>query len=416
MSRFSEPPDPAFRRMDASIGFDWRLGPYDVEQSRAHAKMLAATGIIGEADRDALLAGWERMGGGLEDGEFPFEPGDVDIHMAIERRLTAIAGAVGGKLHTARSRNDQVATDLTLFTRAHALGALDALHSLQGTLLELAERHLDWPMPGYTHLQRAQPVYLSHHLLAYFWMFRRDARRFQFVLGSTEELPLGAGALAGVNFDTDRGLLASELGFAAVAPNSIDAVSNRDFVLDYLAAAATCATHLSRLGGELVLWSSEEFGFCEVADAWASGSSIMPQKKNPDAAELLRAKAPRVTAHLVGLHGVMHGLPLTYNKDLQEDKEGLFDVVDTLELCLAAATGMLEGIRFDRDRLAGAAGDQRIAATDVADLLVRRGIPFRPSHGLVARPRGEAVTSGRALSELPLEEIRQHSEVLDEEY
>jgi argininosuccinate lyase len=416
MSRFSEPPDPAFRRMDASIGFDWRLGPYDVAQSRAHATMLAAAGIIAEGERDELLQGLEQVERELEEGTFPFEDDDVDIHMAIERRLTAIAGAVGGKLHTARSRNDQVATDLTLFTRAHALGALDALRSLQGTLLELAERHLDWPMPGYTHLQRAQPVYLSHHLLAYFWMFRRDARRFQFVLGSTEELPLGAGALAGVNFATDRGLLASELGFAAVAPNSIDAVSNRDFVLDYLAAAATCATHLSRLGGELVLWSSEEFGFCEVADAWASGSSIMPQKKNPDAAELLRAKAPRVTAHLVGLHGVMHGLPLTYNKDLQEDKEHLFDCVDTLDLSLAAARGMLEGIAFRRERLAAAAADELIAATDVADLLVRRGVPFRESHGIVAGLVRETLDAGRSLSALSREDLARHSPELDDEF
>src|ERR671930_558861 len=205
-------------------------------------------------------------------------------------------------------------------------------------------------MPGYTHLQRAQPVYLSHHLLAYFWMFRRDARRFEFVLGSTSELPLGAGALAGVNFATDRGLVARELGFASVSPNSIDAVSNRDFVLDFLSAASTCATHLSRLGSEIVLWSSEEFGFCEVSDAWASGSSLMPQKKNPDAAELLRAKAPRVVGHLTTLHGVLHGLPLTYNKDLQEDKEPLFDAIDTLELCLSVATSMLRGIEFRRER------------------------------------------------------------------
>src|SRR3954469_5542424 len=435
MSRFSEPPDPAFRRMDASIGFDWRLGPYDVAQSRAHATMLAAAGIIAEGERDELLQGLGQVERELEDGTFPFEDDAVDIHMAIERRLTAIAGAVGGKLHTAGSRNDQVAPDLTLVTRAHALGALDALRSLQGTLLELAERHLDWPMPGYTHLQRAHPVYLSHHLLAYFWMFRRDARRFQFVLGSTEELPLGAGALAGVNFATDRGLLASELGFAAVAPNSIDAlstrafgpaapaapnsidaVSNRDFVLDYLAAAATCTTHLSRLGGELVLWSSEEFGFCEVADAWASGSSIMPQKKNPDAAELLRAKAPRVAAHLVGLHGVMHGLPLTYNKDLQEDKEHLFDCVDTLDLSLAAARGMLEGIVFPRERLAAAAADELLAATDVADLLVRRGVPFRESHGIVAGIVRAALASGRPLSDLSREELAAHSDVLDDEF
>src|SRR5215210_4594688 len=416
MSRFSEPPDPAFRRLDASIGFDWRLGPYDVAQSRAHASMLAACGIIADEERDELLRGLDRVEGELEDGSFPFEDDDVDIHMAVERRLTDLVGAVGGKLHTARSRNDQVATDLTLFTRAHALGALDALRALQATLVQLAGAHLDWPMPGYTHLQRAQPVYLSHHLLAYFWMFRRDARRFEFVLGSTTELPLGAGALAGVNFATDRGLLANELGFAAVAPNSIDAVSNRDFVLDYLAAAATCATHLSRLGGELVLWSSEEFGFCEVSDAWASGSSIMPQKKNPDAAELLRAKAPRVTAHLVGLHGVMHGLPLTYNKDLQEDKEHLFDCVDTLDLCLQAARGMLETISFRREALEDAASDELIAATDVADLLVRRGVPFRQSHGIVAGLVREALAAGKGLSELSHDELTQHSDALDDEF
>ena len=232
----------------------------------------------------------------LDGGTFPFAADDEDIHMAVERRLTEIVGPVGGKLHTARSRNDQVATDVAMFTRAHALETMKKLQHLQSVLVSLAERHEDWAMPGYTHLQRAQPVYLSHHLLAYFWMFRRDARRFEFVLGSTSELPLGAGALAGVNFATDRQLVAGELGFSAVAPNSIDAVSNRDFVLDFLAAAATCATHLSRLGAEIVLWSSEEFGFCQVSDAWASGSSIMPQKKNPDAAELLRAKAPRVAA------------------------------------------------------------------------------------------------------------------------
>ena len=416
MSRFSEPQDPLFQRLNSSIGFDWRLGPYDVAQSRAHATMLAATGIIAEAEREELLAGLEMVERELEDGRFAFQTDDEDIHMAVERRLTELVGSVGGKLHTARSRNDQVATDLALFTRAHAVETLAALHSLQATLVDVAEAHLDWPMPGYTHLQRAQPVYLSHHLLAYFWMFRRDARRFQFVLGSTDELPLGAGALAGVNFATDRGLLAAELGFSGVVPNSIDAVSNRDFVLDFLAAAATCATHMSRLGGELVLWSSEEFGFCEVADAWASGSSIMPQKKNPDAAELLRAKAPRVAGHLVALHGVLHGLPLTYNKDLQEDKEHLFDCVDTLEVCLGAARGMLAGIRFDRERLAAAAADELIAATDVADLLVRRGVPFRQSHGIVAGLVRTAVDSGRGLSELTRDEIAQHSPLLDDEY
>jgi argininosuccinate lyase len=269
-------------------------------------------------------------------------------------------------------------------------------------------------MPGYTHLQRAQPVYLSHHLLAYVWMLARDRARFRFTVAQTAALPLGAGALAGVNFDTDRELVARELGFAAgPAPNSIDAVSNRDFVLDYLAAAATCATHLSRLGSELVLWSSEEFGFLELPDSWTSGSSIMPQKKNPDAAELLRAKAPRVVGHLSALHGVMHALPLTYNKDMQEDKEHLFDSVDTLEMCLAAARGMVVGARFRRERLAAAASDELIAATDLADLLVKRGVPFRSAHGVVAGLVRTALDSGRALSQLSPDELRGASEHLD---
>jgi argininosuccinate lyase len=416
MSRFSQPQDPVFRQLNASIGFDYRLAPYDVEQSRAHARMLAAREIISEADRDALLGGLDRVEAELDAGEFDFRDDDEDIHMAVERRLTEIVGPVGGRLHTARSRNDQVATDMAMFTRAHALGALERLQHVQSTLVLLAERHLDWPMPGYTHLQRAQPVYLSHHLLAYFWMFRRDARRFELVLGATSELPLGAGALAGVNFETDRGLVAGELGFTGVAANSIDAVSNRDYVLDWLSAAATCATHLSRLGAELVLWSSEEFGFCELADAWTSGSSLMPQKKNPDAAELLRAKAPRVVAHLSALHGVLHGLPLTYNKDLQEDKEHLFDAVDTLDLCLQAASGMLAGVAFRRSRLEEAAADEMIAAVDVADMLVRRGVPFRQAHGIVAGIVREAVGSGRPLSALSREDLARHSEALDDEF
>jgi argininosuccinate lyase len=253
-------------------------------------------------------------------------------------------------------------------------------------------------MPAYTHLQRAQPVYLGHHLLAYVWMFLRDRGRFAAAGAAAGVLPLGAGALAGVNFATDRGAVAAELGFSSVAPNSIDAVSNRDFALDYLAAAATAATHLSRLGAELVLWSSEEFGFCELPDAWSSGSSIMPQKKNPDAAELLRAKAPRVVGHLAALHGVMHGLPLTYNKDLQEDKEHLFDTVDTLERSLAAARGMVETVAFRRERLAAAASDELIGAVDLADLLVRCGVPFREAHGAVAGLVRTALAEGRALS------------------
>jgi argininosuccinate lyase len=416
VSRFAGSKDPAFKALNDSLRFDVRLGPFDVEQSRAHASMLAAQGIISAEERDQLLGGLEQVAGELHGGAFQFAESDEDIHMAIERRLTELVGPVGGKLHTARSRNDQVATDMAMYVRERARVASDGVGHLAETLIALAEVHVDWAMPGYTHLQRAQPVYLSHHLLAYVWMLLRDRARFAQVVASTGVLPLGAGALAGVNFETDRRMLARELGFDSVAENSIDAVSNRDFVLDYLAAATTCATHLSRLGAELVLWSSTEFGFCELADAWTSGSSIMPQKKNPDAAELLRAKAPRVAGHLVALYGVMHGLPLTYNKDMQEDKEHVFDAADTLELCLAAAEGMLSSIRFDRERLAAAASDEFLAATDVADLLVRRGLPFRQAHGVVGDLVRHALEQGKQLSELTAEELAERSPQLDEEF
>ncbi|HTD10416.1 MAG TPA: argininosuccinate lyase [Solirubrobacteraceae bacterium] len=417
MSRFREPQHPAFQRLNASIEFDRRLWPQDIQQSRAHASMLAAAAIISDEDRDALLAGLDQVAKELEpNGGFRVEADDEDIHMAIERRLTEIVGPVGGRLHTARSRNDQVVTDLAMYTREQTAHAHDAITALMATLLSRAEEHIDWPMPGYTHLQRAQPVYLGHHLLAYFWMLQRDRERFAFAERESGRLPLGAGALAGVNFANDRGLLARELAFSGVAPNSIDAVSGRDFVLDYLSAAATCSTHLSRLGAELVLWSSAEFGFCELPDAWSAGSSIMPQKKNPDAAELLRAKAPRVVGHLAAFHGVMHALPLTYNKDLQEDKEHLFDTVDTLQMTLAAARGMIAGASFDRERMRAAASDELIAATDVADLLVRLGMPFREAHGVVAGLVRTAIDAGKQLSELTADELTAESELLGAQY
>jgi argininosuccinate lyase len=412
VSRFHEPQHPDFHRLNASIGFDQRLWPQDIAQSRAHAAMLAERGIISVADRDALLGGLAQVEGELGDGLFPFQESDEDIHMAVERRLTELVGPVGGRLHTARSRNDQVVTDLAMYTRECSAAAQLAVSKLMGVLLQRAEEHLDWAMPGYTHLQRAQPVYLSHHLLAYFWMLWRDRSRFAFAEAESARLPLGAGALAGVNFDTDRAMVARELGFHEVAANSIDAVASRDFILDYLGAASTCSTHLSRLGAELVLWSSTEFGFCELPDSWSSGSSIMPQKKNPDAAELLRAKAPRVVGHLSAFHGVMHALPLTYNKDLQEDKEHLFDVVDTLELTLGAATGMIAGVSFNRSRMQEAASDELIAATDVADLLVKLGMPFREAHGVVAGLVRTAVDAGKGLSDLSEEEIASVSELL----
>jgi argininosuccinate lyase len=413
MSRFSEEQDPLFQAINSSVAFDYRLAPYDLEQSLAHARMLARCGVIEQADLAELERGLELVREEIDSDRFEVKPGDEDIHMAIERRLTELVGPVGGKLHTARSRNDQVATDVALFVRAHSLTARELTRDVMIALVDLAERHVDWPMPGYTHLQRAQPVYLSHHLLAYFWKFARDMGRFEVCLGSADELPLGAGALAGVSFKTDRRAVAAELGFGAIAENSIDAVSNRDFVLDYLSAAAICATHLSQLGAEIVLWSSEEFGFCELSDAFASGSSIMPQKKNPDAAELLRAKAPRVVAHLSGLHGVLHALPLTYNKDLQEDKEHLFDAVDTVELSLQVAREMLRAIAFRRERLADAAADEMLGATDIADLLVRRGVPFREAHGIVGGLVRHALATGRTLSELPAEEVAERAPQID---
>jgi argininosuccinate lyase len=416
MGRIDDRPHESFARLNASIDFDRRLAPYDVRQSKAHIRALHALGVLNDDELTQLDRGLDAIAAELEDGSFPAGEDDEDIHTAIERRLTEIVGRPGKKLHTARSRNDQVATDMAMYVRERCEVAIGLLGSAMARLLELAERHADWPMPGYTHLQRAQPVYLGHHLLAYFWMLRRDARRFAFARDSAGELPLGSGALAGVDWELDRDALSRELGFAAVAPNSIDAVSSRDPVLDYLAAASICAVHLSRLGGELVLWSSEEFGFCEPGDDFASGSSIMPQKKNPDAAELLRAKGPRIVSGFLTLTGVMHGLPLAYSKDLQEDKEALFDAVDTLELCLEAAAPMLGGLQFDRERLAAAASDELLAATDVADLLVRKGMPFRDAHGVVGDLVRDALQQGKPLSGLTPEELSRHSELLDDSY
>src|SRR5215207_9060286 len=405
MSRFADEQDELFRRINSSISLDRRLAPYDLRQSRAHARALAGIGVLSAAELEQLRSALDQVEAEIEQQDFGFAERDEDIHMAIERRVTEIAGPVGGKLHTARSRNDQVATDLALFVREHAQRSLELTTALLTTLLGLAERHRDWPIPGYTHLQRAQPVYLGHHLLAYFWMFRRDAGRFAAAREAASEMPAGSGALAGVNWKLDRAGMADELGFARPQPNSLDAVSNRDFALDHLYACAVCAMHLSRLGGEIVLWSSQEFGFCEASDSFASGSSIMPQKKNPDAAELLRGKAPRVSASLMSLLGTLHGLPLAYSKDMQEDKEPLFDATDNLELCLQAAEAMLAGLRFDRERLASAAEDEFLAATDLADVLVQEGVPFRDAHGLVGGVVRTAIERRKRLSELDDSEL-----------
>ncbi len=416
MARLPDPQHELFMRLNSSLRFDRRLAPYDIRGSRAHARALIGAGVLTDQEFGELMAGLDAVERELEAGKFPFEATDEDIHMAIERRLTEVAGPVAGKLHTGRSRNDQVATDLAMFVAVHAARSSELIAALLKRLLELAEHHAGWAMPGYTHLQRAQPVYLGHHLLAWFWMLRRDADRFAAVLAAAGEMPLGSGALAGVNWELDRHAVAAELGFRTVSPNSLDAVSNRDFALDYLGAASICASHLSRIGAEIVLWSSQEFGFCEPGEDFASGSSLMPQKKNPDAAELLRAKAPRVASAFSTLVGVMHGLPLAYSKDLQEDKEALFDAVDSLELCLEVADPLVAGLSFDRERLAEAAADEVVAATDVADLLVRRGMPFRETHGVVGAIVRTALESDRRLSELSPDELSGFSELLDEEY
>ncbi|HXR30309.1 MAG TPA: argininosuccinate lyase [Solirubrobacterales bacterium] len=416
MSRFRKDPDPRFWRINRSIEFDWRLAPYDIDQSRAHARALCRIGVLDESELEQIDTGLEQVRARIGAHGFQFEDSDEDIHMAVERLLGEEIGPLAGKLHTGRSRNDQVATDVAMVVQVHSLQAIELAGEAMETLLQLAERHRDWPMPGYTHLQRAQPVYLGHHLLAYFWMLARDVLRFQFALDSASVMPLGSGALAGVNWEIDRQAVAADLGFEHVTHNSIDGASNRDFVLDYLAAASTCAMHLSRLGSEIVIWSSSEFGFCELDESFSSGSSIMPQKVNPDSAELLRAKSPRVAASYATLLGTLHALPLTYGKDMQEDKEPLFDAIDTIESCLGATAGLLSGIEFDRQRLEAASGDEMLAATEVADLLVRRGVPFREAHGIVGGLVRDAVEGDRTLSELTPEELREHSEHFDESF
>jgi argininosuccinate lyase len=416
MSRFRKDPDPRFWRLNRSIEFDWRLAPYDIDQSQAHARALREIGVLDSAELERIDAGLERVRVRMGEHGFEFEEADEDIHMAVERLLGEEIGPLAGKLHTGRSRNDQVATDVAMVVQAHALRAIELAGGAMERLLDLAEQHRDWPMPGYTHLQRAQPVYLGHHLLAYFWMLARDVLRFQFALDSASVMPLGSGALAGVNWEIDRRAVADDLGFEHISHNSIDGASNRDFVLDYLAAASACAMHLSRLGSEIVIWSSAEFGFCELDESFSSGSSIMPQKVNPDSAELLRAKSPRVAADYAALLGTMHALPLTYGKDMQEDKEPLFDAIDTIESCLAATEGMLAGIEFDRGRLEAASGDEMLAATEVADLLVRRGVPFREAHGIVGGLVRDAVEREKTLSELEPDELRARSEHLDESF
>jgi argininosuccinate lyase len=383
--RFAGGPAEAFDRLNASLAVDRRLWPQDVAASRAHARMLGARGIIPREDAEAIVWALEQTEQELAAGDFVFAPEDEDIHTAIERRVTEIAGDAGRRLHTARSRNDQVITDTLMYLREQVPLHREALRGLAEGLLLQAEIHVDTILPGLTHSQRAQPVRLAHHLLAYVWMLGRDRVRLAHVLAACEECPLGSGALAGVGFPVDRDMVASELGFARPAPNSMDAVASRDALIDYLHFAAQLGVHLSRLGAEIVWWASDDVGFVALDDAFASGSSMLPQKKNPDAAELARAKAPRLAGDLAALLSVLAGLPLAYNKDLQEDKSYLFDAVDTVGLLLPALEGMVATAEFRADRMAAACEGGFLAAADLADHLVAVGWPFRSAHEAVGR-------------------------------
>jgi argininosuccinate lyase len=384
--RFKKAADKLAARYTASLPFDWRLYPYDIAGSIAHARMLAKQKIISPKESEAIIKGLKSVQREIEGSEFEFKPELEDIHMAIEARLMEKVGEAGGKLHTARSRNDQVALDLRLFALDAIASTISGLRELQGAIVSLAEANKKVIIPGYTHLQPAQPVLLAHHLLAYFEMLQRDIERFVDCFKRTDVMPLGSGALAGVAYkNIDREFLAKELGFSQLSQNSIDAVSDRDFVLEYEAAASLCMMHLSRLAEEIILWSSAEFNFIELDEAYATGSSIMPQKKNPDVAELARGKVGRVYGSLMALLTTMKALPLSYNRDMQEDKEGFFDAVDTVLSTLEVFAGMIKSLRIKTENARQAVERGYILATDLADYLVKKGEAFRTAHALVAR-------------------------------
>jgi argininosuccinate lyase len=399
--RFAGETDALMRRFNDSFGFDRRLYAADVAGSIAYAGALARAGLITEEERAALVEGLETVRGEFEEGTFEAAPGDEDIHTAVERRLGELVGEVAGKLHTGRSRNDQVATDLRLYLLEEIDELDEALGALQTAIVEQAEAHLGVLMPGYTHMQQAQPILFSHWLMSFFWKLQRDRERLADVAKRTRVCPLGAGALAGNPFDVDREALAQDLGFDAVASNSIDAVNDRDYVLEFLAWAALTQIHLSNLAEDLIIWASREFGFVEIDDAYATGSSLMPQKKNPDALELIRGKSGRVIGDLTGLLTTLKGLPTAYNKDLQEDKEGLFDAIDTLKMELPIAVGVIGTLAVNGERMA-AALEEGMLATDLADYLVRKGVPFRQSHHLVGEAVRRAEEQGVSLDELDL--------------
>ena len=412
--RFAEPMTARMQRFNASVGFDQRLAAVDIAGSFAHARMLAGAGILSKADLEAIERGLEAISGQISRGEFAWKLEDEDVHFSVEKRLTELVGDAGKRLHTARSRNDQVATDVRLWLRGAIDGLAAQITALRRALLDLAERHADTIMPGFTHLQVAQPVTFGHYLMAYDAMFGRDLERFADCRRRVNRLPLGSAALAGTSFPIDRERVARELGFEALAPNSIDAVSDRDFAIEFEAAAALVSVHLSRFAEELVLWSTPRFGFVTLSDRFCTGSSIMPQKKNPDVPELVRGKSARVIGALTSLLVLMKAQPLAYNKDNQEDKEPLFDTVDTLSDTLAIMTDLVAtGLAANAQRMREAASEGFATATDLADYLVRKGLPFRDAHEAVARAVREAESRRCDLSQLQLADLRAFSPLID---
>lgn len=413
--RFAAGPDAIMEAINASISFDKRLYAQDIRGSRAHAAMLAATGILTNSDAEAIGEGLLAVLSEIEAGDFPFSTALEDIHMNVEARLKALIGEPAGRLHTARSRNDQVATDFRLWVRDQADAAITSLTALMKVLVAQAEKGADWVMPGFTHLQTAQPVTWGHHMMAYVEMFARDRSRFEDARKRMNECPLGSAALAGTGFPIDRHMTAQALGFDRPMANSLDGVSDRDFALEFLSSAAICSVHLSRLAEELVIWSSAQFRFVAMSDKWSTGSSIMPQKRNPDAAELIRAKIGRVLGAAVALFTVMKGLPLAYSKDMQEDKEQVFDAADTLMLALAAMTGMMSDLTVNTAKLEAAAASGFSTATDLADWLVREaGLPFRDAHHVTGALVALAEKKGCDLPDLSLEELKSAHPALTE--
>ena len=413
--RFTENVSEFTQRFGASLPVDKALYAQDIAGSKAHAHMLAKVGVISHEDADAIESGLERVKNRIESGDFTFDINDEDIHMSVERALTADIGDAGARLHTGRSRNDQVATDTRLFAKKRAHDLMHANVALRHALVEQAEKHFDVILPGYTHMQHAQPVLFSHHMLAYVWMLARDFERLAAAEHAADASPLGAAALAGTTYPLDRQMTAAELGFSKVIPNSLDAVSDRDFLLDLDYACAVSCMHLSRLCEELVLWSTSEFGFIELSDSFSTGSSIMPQKKNPDFAELIRGKTGRVVGNLVSLLVTMKALPLAYNKDLQEDKYGVIDSAKTLEDCLQCAAGMIETMQIKPDNMMAQAKKGHLAATDVADYLAKKGLPFRRAHEVVGHLVLLCEQRGCNLDDLSLEDFKAASPLFEED-